>query len=70
MGAWGYVALRLRDVLAGRGIPLRYEGRPLRASTAEGSPDVHAAEQARIVETAFGGERPARIETRETQDVS
>ncbi len=61
MGAWSYVALRFADALRERGVRLRYIGRPPHASTAEGSADAHAAEQARIVEAAFGGERPARI---------
>jgi hypothetical protein len=50
-------------------VPLRYVGRPERASTAEGSADLHAAEQARIVEAALGGERRARLETRGVQHV-
>src|SRR5204862_6693512 len=36
MGAWSYVALRLTELVQGR-LPLRYVGRPVRASTAEGS---------------------------------
>ncbi len=68
-GAWGYVAPRLGQLLAGD-LALRYLGRPERASTAEGSADVHAWEQARIVEAAFGGERAAKLETRGVQDVS
>ena len=55
MGAWGFVEPRLRDLLAeiGRPIPVRYVGRPERASPAEGSAERHAAEQARIVAAAF-----------------
>ena len=51
MGAWSFVAPRLRELLGERR-PLRYVGRPERASPAEGSADVHAAEQARIVDAA------------------
>lgn len=70
MGAWTYVQPRLRALL--EGLPLRYEGRPDRASPAEGSAARHAAEQGRIVEAAWTGaptpeenpaERRARGET-------
>jgi 2-oxoglutarate dehydrogenase E1 component len=54
MGAWSYVAPRIQE-LVGLEMPLRYIGRPERASPAEGSADVHAVEQARIVEAAFTG---------------
>ncbi len=53
MGAWTFVAPRLAGVLDG--LPLRYEGRPERASPAEGSAARHAAEQGRIVEAAWTG---------------
>ena len=55
MGAWGYMEPRLRDLLAQleRPLPLRYVGRPERASPAEGFADRHAAEQARIAGEAF-----------------
>jgi len=53
MGAWTYVEPRLRELLGGR--PVRYVGRPERASPAEGYPTAHAAEQARIVREALGG---------------
>ncbi|MGH2365759.1 MAG: 2-oxoglutarate dehydrogenase E1 component [Chloroflexota bacterium] len=64
MGAWTFVAPRLRDLLAGR-LPLLFIGRPRRASSAEGAHEWHLAEQRRIVEAAFdlrSGERdePAR----------
>lgn len=65
MGAWSYVALRFSKLLEGRGLPLRYIGRQPRASTAEGSADMHTREQARIVEAAFAVSRPAMIEERE-----
>ena len=58
-GPWRYVAHHLRD-LAPRGadgdVRLRYVGRPERASSAEGYPAAHLAEQARIVGEAMGGE--------------
>lgn len=54
MGAWRYMAPRLR-ALVGPQRPVAYIGRQRSASPAEGSSDVHAAEQARIVEAAFFG---------------
>jgi 2-oxoglutarate dehydrogenase E1 component len=53
MGAWTFVEPRLRE-LAGP-LPVRYEGRPDRASPAEGYADRHLAEQARIVRAAWSG---------------
>jgi 2-oxoglutarate dehydrogenase E1 component len=55
MGAWRYMAPRLRT-LAGGDVPVAYIGRPRRASPAEGSSDAHAAEQARIIRDAFTGQ--------------
>jgi len=52
MGAWLYMAPRLRDLLGGR-LPLLYGGRTRRASPAEGSYEWHVAEQRRIVDSAF-----------------
>jgi 2-oxoglutarate dehydrogenase E1 component len=52
MGAWTYVAPRLRDILGAR-LPLLYIGRARRASAAEGSHEWHVEEQRRIVEAAF-----------------
>jgi 2-oxoglutarate dehydrogenase E1 component len=66
MAAWSYIAPRLAAQLPA-GVTLRYAGRPERASTAEGLPDVHAAEQARITGEALGGERPTKVEMREGQ---
>ena len=57
MGAWTFVAPRLRDVLDGR-LPLLYAGRPRRASPAEGSHEWHVQEQKRMVEAAFLREAP------------
>ena len=55
MGAWAYVAPRLRELLdtEERPLPVRYVGRPNRASPAEGSLDRHGVEQGRIVATAL-----------------
>jgi 2-oxoglutarate dehydrogenase E1 component len=52
MGAWTYMAPRLQELTEGK-VAIRYEGRPERASPAEGSADRHAEEQARIVAAAF-----------------
>jgi 2-oxoglutarate dehydrogenase E1 component len=52
MGAWFFIEPRLR-ALIGSELPLRYVGRPERASPAEGSADLHAIEQGRIVAAAF-----------------
>ena len=59
MGAWGFMEPRLRALVKER-IPVRYAGRPNRASPAEGSADMHAAEQARIVAAAL--RRPERAQ--------
>jgi len=53
MGAWSYVAPRLVDALPG--VPVRYVGRPDRASPAEGYQHRHQQEQNRIVFAALGG---------------
>jgi 2-oxoglutarate dehydrogenase E1 component len=78
MGAWSYIEPRLSQHVPS-GVMLAYIGRPERAATAEGYPEVHAAEQARIVAAALAlgstlpDERVARdtglIETRGTADV-
>ncbi len=52
MGAWAFVAPRLRDILRGR-LPLRYIGRTRRASPAEGSYHWHVLEQERLVGAAL-----------------
>lgn len=52
MGAWSFVAPRLRG-LAPEGVEVKYIGRPDRASPAEGYASLHAAEQARIVQAAW-----------------
>ncbi|HJR64453.1 MAG TPA: 2-oxoglutarate dehydrogenase E1 component [Gemmatimonadaceae bacterium] len=48
MGAWSFVAPRLRAAV-GNAMPIRYLGRPERASPAEGFKSSHDAEQARII---------------------
>ncbi|MQA89321.1 MAG: 2-oxoglutarate dehydrogenase E1 component [Gemmatimonas sp.] len=59
MGAWNFIEPCLRTLVEGH-LPIRYEGRPGRASPAEGYSYKHAAEQARIVSAAWEGapERP------------
>ncbi|MEO8201697.1 MAG: multifunctional oxoglutarate decarboxylase/oxoglutarate dehydrogenase thiamine pyrophosphate-binding subunit/dihydrolipoyllysine-residue succinyltransferase subunit, partial [Gemmatimonadota bacterium] len=52
MGAWRYAEEKIRDVMPS-GVKLRYAGRPERASTAEGYPSAHAAEQKRIIGEAL-----------------
>jgi 2-oxoglutarate dehydrogenase E1 component len=54
MGAWSFVEPRLRELL-GSSLTLRYEGRPYRASPAEGYVDKHVAEQNRIARAAWEG---------------
>lgn len=52
MGAWTFVAPRLRDILGSR-LPLRYIGRTRMASPAEGTQEWHQQAQAQIVAAAF-----------------
>ncbi|SFS70335.1 2-oxoglutarate dehydrogenase E1 component [Marininema halotolerans] len=52
MGAWTYMESRIRAI-APRGAKVNYIGRPDRSSTAEGKPDVHEAEQKRILREAL-----------------
>jgi 2-oxoglutarate dehydrogenase E1 component len=52
-GAWPFVALELADKLDGRGI--RVISRAAAASTATGSPKVHATEHAEIMKAALAG---------------
>jgi 2-oxoglutarate dehydrogenase E1 component len=54
MGAWTFVAPRLRASV-GTALPVRYVGRPERASPAEGYKASHDEEQARIVREALEG---------------
>jgi multifunctional 2-oxoglutarate metabolism enzyme len=57
MGARAHMSPRLMQILP-RELKFGYIGRPERASTAEGYPAAHAAEQRRIVETALDLGRP------------
>ncbi|HKO16190.1 MAG TPA: 2-oxoglutarate dehydrogenase E1 component [Gemmatimonadaceae bacterium] len=57
MGAWTYVSPRLRADI-GTLLPLRYIGRPERASPAEGYHNTHVEEQARIVSEALAVPAP------------
>jgi 2-oxoglutarate dehydrogenase E1 component len=66
MGAWSYVALRLR-VSTGNALGVRYIGRPERASPAEGYKNTHDVEQARIIQevlapaTTGDAKRPSAV---------
>jgi 2-oxoglutarate dehydrogenase complex dehydrogenase (E1) component-like enzyme len=51
MGPWRATRHRLEDAAAG--VPLRYVGRPWRASPSEGYPTAHAREQDRIAREAL-----------------
>ena len=51
MGAWRTIRHRLEEAAAG--VPVRYVGRPWRASTAEGYPTAHTLEQERIARAAL-----------------
>jgi 2-oxoglutarate dehydrogenase E1 component len=51
MGAWRTIRHRLEEAAAGT--PVRYVGRPWRASSAEGYPTAHVIEQDRIARAAF-----------------
>ncbi len=52
MGAWTFMVQRLRELIRDR-YPVRYIGRPERASPAEGSLEQHNEEQAAIVAAAL-----------------
>ncbi|MGQ0537854.1 MAG: 2-oxoglutarate dehydrogenase E1 component [Gemmatimonadaceae bacterium] len=56
MGAWTYAAPRLRASV-GNALPIRYIGRPERASPAEGFANSHQGEQSRIVAEAHAAPR-------------
>jgi len=57
MGSWTFMETRLRKLLTkeldDRSLSLDYIGRPERASPAEGSADLHSANQGRIITEAF-----------------
>jgi 2-oxoglutarate dehydrogenase E1 component len=65
MGAWTFMEPRLRHLAQGD-LAIRYEGRPYRASPAEGYSDKHTAEQARIVSAAWEG-APQRSRPRQAK---
>jgi 2-oxoglutarate dehydrogenase E1 component len=52
MGAWRSIRHRLEEASAG--VPVRFVGRPWRASPSEGYPTAHLREQDRIVREALG----------------
>jgi 2-oxoglutarate dehydrogenase E1 component len=53
MGAWRTIRHRLEEPLRDSGVPLRFVGRPWRASPSEGYPTAHLREQDRIVRAAL-----------------
>ena len=53
MGAWRSIRHRLEESKPGT-VPLRYVGRPWRASPSEGYPTAHLREQDRIAREALG----------------
>ncbi|HMB17995.1 MAG TPA: 2-oxoglutarate dehydrogenase E1 component [Gaiellaceae bacterium] len=53
MGPWRAIRHRLEEAIGGR-VPLRYVGRPWRASPSEGYPTAHLQEQERIVKEVLG----------------
>jgi 2-oxoglutarate dehydrogenase E1 component len=59
MGAWRAIRHRLEEAIAGR-VPLRYVGRPWRASPSEGYPTAHLREQERIVNDVLSPAESAR----------
>ena len=58
MGAWTFVAPRLRAAV-GNTMPIRYIGRPERASPAEGYASAHSEQQSRLVSDALASAVPA-----------
>ena len=64
MGAWTYMTGRLREI-SEEYINISYIGRSKRASPAEGSVDLHNAEQARIVQAAFTEQPDLRLGRRQ-----
>jgi 2-oxoglutarate dehydrogenase E1 component len=52
MGPWRAIRHRLEEAIGGR-VPLRYVGRPWRASPSEGYPTAHLHEQERIVKNVL-----------------
>jgi len=68
MGAWEFVRPLLAGLINGRW-PLRYLGRPRRASPAEGSAAWHSVTQAALIERAFQLDGKGGSDTAETEDV-
>jgi 2-oxoglutarate dehydrogenase E1 component len=58
MGAWAFVAPRLRAAV-GNATPIRYIGRPERASPAEGYASAHNEQQAKIIADVLASAVPA-----------
>ena len=56
MGAWEFIRLQLERILPA-GVSLDYVGRARRASTSEGYPQAHQAEQERLLAAALNPER-------------
>ena len=54
MGAWRAIRHRLEEAPPRAGVPVRFVGRPWRASPSEGYPTAHLREQDRIVREALG----------------
>ncbi len=53
MGAYSFVRQPIESLLTA-GVSFSYAGRPPRAATAEGDPDVHQVEQRRLIDQALG----------------
>jgi 2-oxoglutarate dehydrogenase E1 component len=53
MGAWRALRHRLEEAATVKGVPVRFVGRPWRASPSEGYPTAHLREQDRIVRDAL-----------------
>ena len=66
MGAWRAIRHRLEDAVGD--LPLRYVGRPWRASTSEGYPTAHQRMQDRIVRDALEVPDTVPVPSITTQD--
>lgn len=65
MGAWTYIRPRLEEVAGSAEV--RYNGRPERASPAEGYVSTHEATQREIVQRALTVQRPRRTARKRAQ---
>ncbi len=65
MGAWRYIRPLLHDVA--QGADVRYNGRPERASPAEGYVSTHEVMQRQIVQRALTVQRPRRAARKRAQ---